>query len=507
MDAVDKRQWNGAAGDREMITVRNPVTGEVVGSAPNMTADEVHEAAARARAAQPAWEGSGVTERARLLRRWMNALWRDRANATQIIRSETGKTDGGAFVEIAVMDAQVDYYYRHAARILRPQTRRATFPIIQRARLYYRPYGVAGFITPWNYPLLNAIADLVAALIAGNTVIHKPSEITPFTSLYAVDLMYQAGIPRDVVQVVTGRGETGRAVIDNVDYISFTGSTSVGRKVAVQAAERLIPCTLELGGKDPLIVLNDADLELAAAGALRGAFENAGQTCISIERCYVESGIYEPFVEKVYEYACQINLGTGSGYDVHVGSLTNERELLRTEAHVQDAVEKGAKILCGGKRRPDLGPLFYEPTVLVDVDHTMLVMTEETFGPVLPIMRARDVDHAIQLANDNDYGLSASIYSRDARRAEQLARRIQAGDVSINRPQMVFGTPSLPMGGVKQSGLGRRNGPEGLLRFVNTQSILIENTIIQPPALTHADPLTRNAYDVLRVLRNFLPLS
>jgi succinate-semialdehyde dehydrogenase/glutarate-semialdehyde dehydrogenase len=507
MDAVDKQHLNGAAGDREMITVRNPVTGEVVGSVPNMTAHEVREAAAHARAVQPAWQGLGVQERARLLRAWANALWRDRATAIQMIRSETGKTEGGAYVEIAVMDAAVDYYYRHAAKILRPQTRRAVFPVIQRARLYYRPYGVAGFITPWNYPFLNGIADLVAALVAGNTVLLKPSEITPFTALYAVDLMYQVGVPRDVVQVVTGRGETGRAVIDNVDYISFTGSTAVGRKVAVQAAERLIPCTLELGGKDPLIVLNDADVELAAAGALRGAFENAGQTCISVERCYVESGIYEPFVDKVLEYASQITLGADGGYDVHVGSLTNERELLRTEEHIEDAVAKGARILCGGKRRPDLGPLFYEPTVLVDVDHTMRVMTEETFGPILPIMRVRDADHAIQLANDSDYGLAASIYSRDARRAEQLARRIQAGDVSINRPQMVFATPSLPMGGIKQSGLGRRNGPEGLLRFVNTQSMLIENTIVQPPALTHADPLTRNSYALLRVVRNFLPLS
>lgn len=507
MDAVDKGHLNGAAGDREMIAIHNPVTGDAIGSIPNMTADDVAAAAARARDMQPAWQGLGVQERARLLRAWANALWRDQANATRVIRGETGKTDGGAYIEIAVMDAIVDYYYRHAAHILRPQTRRPSFPIIQRARMYYRPYGVAGFITPWNYPFLNGIADLVAALIAGNTVVHKPSEIAPLTALYSAELMYQVGIPRDAVQVVTGRGETGRALIDHVDYISFTGSTAVGRKVAVQAAERLIPASLELGGKDPLIVLDDADLDLAAAGTLRGAFENAGQACISIERCYVESGIYDAFVEKVYEYACQINLGTGSGYDVHVGSLTNERELLRTEEHIQDAVGKGAQVLYGGRRRPDLGPLFYEPTVLVDVDHTMRVMTEETFGPVLPIMRARDVDHAIELANDSEYGLSASIYTRNLRRAEQLAQRIEAGDVSINRPQMVFGTPSLPMGGVKQSGIGRRNGPEGLLRFVNTQSILIENTVIQPPALTHADPLTRRAYAALRVARNFLPLS
>ena len=245
---------------------------------------------------------------------------------------------------------------------------------------------------------------------------------------------------------------------------------------------------------------------MAAAGLLRGAFENAGQVCISVERAYVEEAIYDRFLDRVMFYANQLHLGAGDGMDVHVGSMTNQRELERTEAHVQDAVNKGARILYGGKRRPDLGALFFEPTVLVDVDHSMDVMREETFGPVLPIMKVRSADEAVRgLANDLQYGLSASIFSMDYARAEQLALQIDTGDVSINRTQMVVGTPSLPSGGQRESGLGRRNGPEGLLKYVTTQSILIDNMLGQKPSLSLADPVTLRAVLILRVLRRFLP--
>jgi acyl-CoA reductase-like NAD-dependent aldehyde dehydrogenase len=371
--------------------------------------------------------------------------------------------------------------------------------------VYYKPHGVVGFITPWNYPLLNAFNDLIPALIAGNTVVLKPSEVTPFTAEYGLNLMYQVGIPRDVIQMVTGDGRTGEALIDSVDFISFTGSTATGRKVAVRAAERLIPYSLELGGKDPLIVLKDADLDLAASGALTGAMENAGQTCISIERVYVEAPVYDQFVSRILEYAQRMKLGAEDDFDTHVGSLTNERELRRTEEHVRDALEKGARVLFGGKPRPDLGRLFFEPTVLVDVDHSMKVMQEETFGPLLPIMRVRDADEAVRMANDNEYGLSACIYTRDLKRGEQLATRIDSGDVVLNRPQMTFGTLAVPMGGVKNSGVGRRNGPEGLLRFVKPQSIVVDRALLAKPALIQADPMTRLGVDVMRVARRWLP--
>jgi succinate-semialdehyde dehydrogenase/glutarate-semialdehyde dehydrogenase len=489
----------------ERIAVKNPVTGETIGSVPVISREEVRAVVDNARAAQPNWEARGAKERARLLKAWGEALWRDRETAIQMIRRETGKSKGSAYAEVAVIDSTITYYAHHGPRLLRPQARPAAFPIRQRTRVYFKPYGVAGFIAPWNYPLLNAFIDLIPALIAGNTAVLKPSEITPFKAHYAVDLMYCAGIPQDVIQIVTGDGRTGEALIDHVDYVSFTGSTATGRKVAVRAAERLIPYSLELGGKDPLIVLKDADLDLAASGALMGAMENAGQTCVSTERVYVEDAVYDAFIERIVHYAGQMRLGTENDYDTHVGSMTNERELRRTEEHIRDAVKKGARILSGGERRPDLGELFHEPTVLVDVDHTMKVMQEETFGPILPIMRVKDADEAIQLANDNEYGLSACIYTRNFRRGEELATRIESGDVVLNRPQMTFGTLSVPMGGVKNSGVGRRNGPEGLMRFVKPQSIVVDRALLAKPALTQADPLTRFGVDAMRMVRRFLP--
>jgi len=502
MAVLENKSLNGA---HESITVFNPVTNEEIGAVPLMTADDVRDAVQRARAAQPMWQAMGVHERARLIRNWKNAIWKDQKNGMAIIRRETGKTDAGAFVELAIMDASVDYMVSRAPGVLRTQFRSPLFPLIHWAKVTYKPYGVIGFITPWNYPFFNALCDLVAALVMGNTVILKPSEITPFTSYYAIEMMHRIGIPRDVVQVVTGDGRTGAALIDQVDFISFTGSTANGKKVALRAAERLIPFTLELGGKDPVIVLNDANLDAAVTGTLRGALENAGQACVSVERVYVESGIYEAFVQKTVEYANQLVIGSGDGFDVHMGSLTNERELLRAEEHISEAVAKGAKVLYGGKRRPDLGALFFEPTVLVDVDHTMKVMTEETFGPILPIMKVKDAEDAIRLANDSDYGLSACIYTSDLRRGERLARQIEAGDVSINRPQLVFGTPSLPMGGEKNSGVGRRNGKEGLLRFVKTQSIITDTLIGSQVSLSQLDPVTLLGVRMMRALHQWFP--
>jgi succinate-semialdehyde dehydrogenase/glutarate-semialdehyde dehydrogenase len=505
MAVADRPTTERWAEAREHIPVTNPVSGQILGHIPVMTAEEVRDVVERARAAQPAWEALGVKARARLVRRWGDLLWDDQQTAMQTVRAETGKNETGAWLEVLVIENTVSYYTHRAPQFLRPQTRRSLLPFIQRARVYYRPHGVCGFITPWNYPLNNAFIDLIPALIAGNTIVLKPSEITPFTSLYAVDLMYRAGIPKDVIQVVTGDGRTGAALADHVDYISFTGSTATGRKVAMRAAQRLIPCSLELGGKDPLIVLNDADLDMAAAGTLQGALENAGQVCVSLERVYVEDGIYDSYIERLREYAGKLTIGAGEGFDVHVGSLTNERELLRCEAQLADAVAKGARVLFGGQRRPELGPLFFEPTILVDVDHSMLVMREETFGPLIPIMRVKDADEAVRLANDSEYGLSGAIFTKDLRHGEQLATRIESGDISINRPNWVWGTASLPMGGVKNSGLGRRNGPEGLLRFVRPQSIVVDNLIGARPSLTLADPFSIQVALALRKVRRFIP--
>lgn len=487
------------------IDVHNPVTGERIDSIAIRTAAEVKTAVARGRAAQPAWEALGARERARLIRRWQDALWDDRLNLMAVIRRETGKTHSGAYTEVAVIDVAAQYYSHHGPKLLQPQKRRALFPLIQKARLYYKPYGVIGFITPWNYPLALGLNDVIPALVAGNSVVIKPSEVTPFTSRHAVDLMHKVGIPADVVQIVTGDGSTGSALVDEVDYISFTGSTAVGRKVAVRAAERLIPYSLELGGKDPAIVLADANLDQAAAGVLRGSLENAGQVCASVERVYVVEDIYEAFMQRLGHYAARLRIGSGDGFEVHIGSLTNERELVRAETHVADAIAKGATLVFGGRRRPDLGPLFYEPAILTNVDHSMRLMQEETFGPLVAIMRVRDIDEAIHWANDSEYGLSATIFTRNLKRGEELAIRIHSGDVSINRPQIIFGTASLPMGGEKSSGVGRRNGPEGLLRFVKTQSVVVDSLLGSPPSLNYTDPFTLNAYMLIRRLRRWFP--
>jgi acyl-CoA reductase-like NAD-dependent aldehyde dehydrogenase len=488
----------------EHIDVKNPITSEIVGSIPQTPSDEIKEAVERARDAQMAWAEKSVTERVRLIRRWADLVWQNQETLIKINRRETGKTDSGAFLEIIVLDNILQYYIHQAPNMLKPQNRRTIVPIIQKAKVFYKPHGVVGVISPWNYPYLLALIDLVPALIAGNCALLKPSEITPFTADYAIKLMHEAGIPRDVVQIIHGDGRAGATIVENVDYIAFTGSTATGRKVAEIAAKRLIPYSLELGGKDPCIVLEDADLDMTASGLVRSGFENAGQVCISIERVYADSRIYDALIDKLLYYANRYQIGSGDGMELHMGSMTNIRELERTEAHIHDAISKGAKVLFGGRRRPDLGPLFFEPTILADVDHSMDVMRQETFGPILPIMKFHTLEEAIRLANDSEYGLSASLFTRDFKRAEQIARRLDTGDVTVNRPQMAVATPSLPSGGQRNSGVGRRNGKEGLLRFTHTQSFLTDSLFAQQPELRLADPTTLKLALILRTIRRYI---
>jgi succinate-semialdehyde dehydrogenase / glutarate-semialdehyde dehydrogenase len=492
--------------EKEQISVKNPITGAEIGKIDVATREDVQAAVERARVAQPAWAAHSIHERARILMDWANLVWKDMPQAIEVIRAETGKPDGGAYEEIVTVDNVVQYYSRRAPRMLRPQTRRSAIPIFQRARVHYKPHGVVGLITPWNFPFLLAFIDMIPALIAGNTIVIKPSEITPFSARYGVDMLYRAGIPRDVVQIVNGGGETGTALVDYVDYVAFTGSTAVGRKVAVRASERLIPYSLELGGKDPFIVVRDAHLDKAAMGALLGGLENAGQACVGTERVYVEAPIYDEFLRRLLHHAERLVVGSDDGWHVHIGSLTNEREMLRCEAQIADALAKGAKVVFGGNRRPDLGPLFFEPTILTNVDHSMLVMREETFGPLIPIMKVENIDEAVRLANDNEYGLSGSIYTNNLKEGEALAVRINSGDVNINRPLWAWSTAAAPMGGQKNSGIGRRNGPEGLLRFVTPQTITIDATVaFLPQDVVHPTRLLRTYVELRRKLMPFLP--
>jgi succinate-semialdehyde dehydrogenase/glutarate-semialdehyde dehydrogenase len=491
--------------ESSVIEVYNPISEQMIGRVPNTSADDVMSAVERAGDAFQAWQALSVAERAKLIRRFGDLLWEDQSNAMRVIREETGKNETGAFIEVMGIDNAVAFYSSNSEGFLRPQSRQPIFPILQTGCVHYKPHGIVGFITPWNYPMMLSIIDAIPALIAGNTVIIKPSEITPYSALYAVGLMHKAGIPAHVVQVLTGDGETGAKLAELVDYVCFTGSTATGKKVAVKAAERLIPFSLELGGKDAMIVLEDADIDLAASAVFIGACENAGQMCTSIERVYVEASIYDVFVAKVLDYARGLVIGSGDGFDVHVGSMTNERELERVEEHIRDAIAQGAKVIYGGRRRPDLGALFFEPTILINVDHSMKVMKEETFGPLIPIMKVQHADEAVRLANDSEYGLSGAIFSRDTARAERIALRIDTGDMSINRNAAVQASASLPWGGQKNSGYGRRGGKEGLMRFVTTQSIVIDRQIGTKPALSLIDPLTLNAIKVIRFLRRWIP--
>ncbi|MET0167241.1 MAG: aldehyde dehydrogenase family protein [Vicinamibacterales bacterium] len=474
------------------MTVENPATGEVIGHVADMTAADVAELARRGRAAQPGWEALGFDGRARVLKRMQRWVMDNADRVVRTIVSETGKTyEDAQIAELAYGAAAFGFWADKAPRYLADERIRSSSIFVKGKRLVlrYKPVGLVGVIGPWNYPLTNSFGDCVPALAAGNSVILKPSEITPLTSLLLAEGLAECGLPDEVFAVATGRGATGAAVVDEVDMIMFTGSTATGRKIAVRAAERLIPASLELGGKDPMIVLADANLDRAVNHAAYYSMFNCGQTCISIERCYVEAPIYEEFVARVTEKVRAIRQGvpTGPG-TVDVGSLTFPPQVDIVERHVEEARERGAKVLTGGHRGRTKG-YWYEPTVLVDVDHDMACMREETFGPTLPIMKVADAEEAIRLANDSEYGLCAAVFSRDLARAEAVARRVNAGAVTINDALVNYTALELPMGGATpSSGVGYRHGPGGIRKYCRQQSLLISR--INPRRDPHMYPYT-----------------
>src|SRR3954470_4379573 len=388
---------NGAAGANE-IEVVNPATGQVISTVPDMTADQVRELAAKARAAQPGWEAMGFEGRGRILLRCQKWLLDNAERMIETIVSETGKTwEDAQIAEISYGANAFGFWAKNAEKYLADERVRSSAVLLKGKKLIlrYRPLGLIGVIGPWNYPLTNSFGDCIPALAAGNAVILKPSEVTPLTSLLLADGLRECGMPENVLQIASGRGATGAALIDEVDMIMFTGSTATGKKVAAAAAERLIPISLELGGKDPMVVLADADVERAANTAVFYGMMNSGQTCISIERVYVEAPVYDEFVSKVAEKVRELRVGKPEGPgSVEVGAMTFPPQMDIVERHVEDAKKKGAKVLVGGHRGTGEGD-FFEPTILVDVDHTMECMTEETFGPTLPIMKVSDAEEAI----------------------------------------------------------------------------------------------------------------
>lgn len=464
----------------QTIVVSCPATGQPVGSAPVTSPAEVDVVAARLRAAQPAWQQAGVAVRARWLSAWRDWILDHTGELLELVQQESGKSWGDANIEVWAVDV-VNYWIEHAAGFLADETVRPVgiTNMAKRLTISYQPYPLVGVITPWNYPLAMPLLDIAPALMAGCAVLSKPSEVTPLAWRVAAAGWKQIGAP-DVLDVACGAGETGAAVTDVVDYVMFTGSVDTGRRVAVAAAQRLIPCSLELGGKDAMIVCADADLDRAADGAAWAGFFNSGQTCVSVERVYVEAAVHDEFVGKLVAKTATLRQGMDDRHDYScdIGAMASAEQLAKVARHVDDAVRKGAQILTGGKAG-DIG-LFYPPTVLVDVDHGMDCMSEETFGPVLPVMKVGDAREAIALTNDSRYGLSGSVWTRDRAKGLELAREMDTGSVNINNAILsVFQYP-LPMQGWKESGPGlRAGGASGIRKYCRTKGIAADKVAMR----------------------------
>lgn len=453
----------------------NPATGEVLREFAPASASDVHAAVARARAAQNQWNQVGIRDRIRVLRKFQRLLHAQAADVARVITSEAGKPVVEALLtEVMVVLDAARFCIENVYGFLRDQPLpHGNLAMKTKAgKIVREPYGVVGIISPWNYPFSIPATETLAVLATGNAVVLKPSELTSLSALKLASLMHEAGVPEDVFQVIVGDGGTGSALVDaKIDKLVFTGSVATGKKIAQAAATRLLPVVLELGGKDPMIVLDDADFDVASSGAIWGAFVNAGQTCLSVERCYVHRSMYERFLEACVDKTRKLRVGNGLDDSIEVGPLINERQLRIVEAQVQDALSRGARLLCGGSRLPELGPNFYAPTVLADVTHNMTVMREETFGPLLPVMAFDNDEQAVELANDSDYGLGASVWTRNRRRGNTIARRIQAGIVMVNDAVSCFGVSEAPHGGVKVSGVGRTHGRFGLDEMVRLKYV------------------------------------
>jgi acyl-CoA reductase-like NAD-dependent aldehyde dehydrogenase len=455
--------------------VDDPATGAVVGDVADTPAEEVAAAVARAREAQQGWVRLGARTRAEMFARGRRWLLTHRQEITDSIVAENGKAEEDAIVEVVYCVTAFAHWARHAPGLLAETKVRSLSPLVLGRSMYTRrePLGVVGVIGPWNNPLINSFGDAIPALAAGNAVVLKPSECTPLTALLMEKMTRECGWPADVFQVVTGAGGTGQALVDTADFVMFTGSTRTGRTVAARAGERLIPCSLELGGKDALIVLADASIERAVNVALHGALFNGGQTCTSVERVYVEEPVYEAFLARLRERFGEITVGRSTGLgSTDVGAMTFPPQLEIVADHIQDAVRRGARVLAGGHAVPGPGR-FFEPTLLVDVDHSMTCMREETFGPTLPVMKVADAEQAVRLVNDSSYGLQATIIGSNIRRARRLAERLEAGCVTINDAQTNYLALGLPMGGWKESGLGVRHGAEGIRKYTRLQAVSV----------------------------------
>ncbi|MFE1247617.1 succinic semialdehyde dehydrogenase [Streptomyces sp. NPDC058735] len=462
-----------------------PFTGQKLADLPESTPEDVARAFELARAAQAVWARTPVRQRAAVLLRFHDLVLERQAEVLDLIQLETGKARLHAHEEVQAVAVAARHYGRRAPAYLRPKRHAGAMPTLTKVTELRHPRGVVGQIAPWNYPLELSVGDALPAFVAGNAVVMKPDTETCLTALWARDLLIEAGLPADVFQVVLGEGPVvGPEVVRHADYVSFTGSTRTGREVARGAAARLIGVSLELGGKNAMLVLEDADIEKAAAGAVRACFSSAGQLCISIERLFVHESVADAFLERFAARTRAMRLGRSLAYGADMGSLVGERQLETVTRHVDEAVAKGAKVLAGGVARPDIGPYFFEPTILDGVATDMSVCTEETFGPVVSVYRFTDEDEVIERANGTAYGLNSSVWTKNARRGREVAARLRTGTVNINEGYApAYGSVQSPMGGMKDSGLGRRHGSEGILKYTEAQTVAHQRVLPMAPSL------------------------
>jgi succinate-semialdehyde dehydrogenase/glutarate-semialdehyde dehydrogenase len=489
---------------KKPVTVIAPFTGKTLHELPQSTVADVEVAAESAREEQRAWWAAGFAHRRKVLLRAHDLLLARREELLDAVQTETGKTRGQAFEEVFQAAGATRYAALSARKVLAPARRRGGIPLLIRTRVHYEPKGLVGVITPWNYPLALSIMDVAPALAAGNGVVQKADDQGALSILASRRAFIDAGVPAALWGVVCGPGaEIGNAVVDAVDYVCFTGSTATGKVVAERASRRLIGVSLELGGKNPMIVLDDVDPVKAAEDAAYGCFSAAGQLCVSMERIYVEKGVADAFTTALAERTRSLKIGTAFDYTTDAGSLATKAQLERVTAHIDDAVKKGATVLAGGRTRPEIGPYFVEPTVLTGVTSEMSCDRDETFGALVAVQVVDSAAEAVALANDSAYGLNASVLSGSTRRGLSVAQEVDAGSVNVNEGYRgSFSSVDAPMGGVKLSGLGRRNGPEGLLRFTESHTLAHTTGILQLPRTgAEFDRLSGAMILVLRVLK------
>lgn len=492
----------GPTSPTERLVVTNPATLEAAGEVEVYSEADIRDTVARCRQAQGSWAALTPRQRGRMLKRFRDCLLDSRDEIARTVASETGKPLAEVYAsELMYTCDVIGYWSRNAGRLLADRRHRPHLLKTKIPYTTYKPRGVIGMITPWNFPFLLSIGEAIPALMAGNGVVIKPSSTTPLCAVLGARIADQAGLPEGLLATVTGPGSVGWELIDHVDMVSFTGSVETGRKIQIKCAEQLKPTTMELGGKDPMIVCRDADIERAANGCVWGSMTNTGQVCLSIERVYVDAKIYDDFVDRVVTKVGALRQG-GPDEDADLGSMTSCSQLELVEAQVGDALGKGARVLTGGKRLEGRRGHWFEPTVLVDVDNSMSVMTEETFGPVVAIQKVEDESEALALANDSRFGLSASVWSKDKAGAVNIARRIEAGAVCVNDHMVHMMIPEVSMGGIKESGIGKRHGAEGIHKYCYEQTIVVDRFGLKSEAVWYPSP--RNRAKVYRRLLNLM---